>query len=93
MLLILFARFDVKKNTRTLTGASVNLFYSSVGVSSADDLNITVTETRPKVFDTIVIGKPGEYCFTFTDNGTMGFGGVYNRVMQFFSKSNSRTYN
>ncbi len=76
------ARFDVKKNTRTLTGVSANLLGSSVGVSSADDLNITVTEIRPKVFDITVIGKPGEYCFAFTANGTMGFGGVYDFTIE-----------
>lgn len=71
------ARFDVKKNTRTLTGVSFSLLGSS-----ADDLSVTVKELRPKVYDITVTGKPGEYCFTFTANGTMGFGGVYDFTIE-----------
>lgn len=76
------ARFDVKKNTRTLTGVSFSLLGSSVGVSSADDLSVTVKELRPKVYDITVTGKPGEYCFMFVANGTNGFGGVYDFTIE-----------
>ena len=76
------ARFDVKKNARTLTGVSASLLGSSVGVSAADDLSVTVTETRPKVYDITVSGKPGEYCFMFVANGTNGFGGVYDFTIE-----------
>ena len=76
------ARFDVKKNTRTLTGVTASLLSSSVGVSAADDLSITVKELRPKVYDITVTGKPGEYCFMFMANGTNGFGGVYDFTIE-----------
>lgn len=76
------ARFDVKKNARLLTGVSASLLGSSVGVASADDLDVTVKELRQKVYDITVTGKPGEYCFMFMANGTNGFGGVYDFTIE-----------
>lgn len=76
------AKFDVKKNTRTLTGVTASLLGSSVGVSATDDLNVTVKELRPKVYEIEVTGKPGEYCFMFMANGTNGFGGVYDFTLE-----------
>lgn len=71
------ARFEVKKKKRMLTGVSASILGSSVGVTSADNLQISTTELRPNVYDIKVKGKPGEYCVMFTGNGTGGFGGVY----------------
>lgn len=76
------ARFDVKKNTRLLTGVTASLFGSSVGVSGTNDLNVVVKELRPKVYEIEITGKPGEYCFMFTANGTNGFGGVYDFTLE-----------
>lgn len=76
------ARFDVKKNARLLTGVTASLFGSSVGVASADDLDVTVKELRPKVYDISITGKPGEYCFMFVANGTNGFAGVYDFTIE-----------
>lgn len=76
------ARFDVKKNTRLLTGVTASLFGSSVGVSGADDINVVVKELQPKVYEIEITGKPGEYCFMFTANGTNGFGGVYDFTLE-----------
>lgn len=71
------ARFEVKKDYRFLTGVSTSILGSSMGVSSADDLQITTTEIRPGVYDIIVKGQPGEYCFMLMAYGAGGFGGVY----------------
>ena len=71
------ARFDVKKNVRLLTGSSASILGSSVGVSATDDLEITVNEVRPQVYDIIAEGKPGEYCIIYTGDGAGGFGGVF----------------
>ena len=71
------ARFDVKKGKRLLTGVSTNIVGSTVGVQSADDMQIETKELRPNVYEIIVSGKPGEYCIMFTGNGTGGFGGVF----------------
>lgn len=76
------ARFDVKKNTRLLTGVTASLFGSSVGVSGTDDLNVVIKELRPKVYEIEITGRPGEYCFMFTANGTKGFGGVYDFTLE-----------
>ena len=71
------ARFEVKKGKRYLTGISASITGSSVGVSSADDLQIDIKEVRAGVYDMKVSGKPGEYCLMFTANGAGGFGGVF----------------
>jgi len=76
------ARFDVKKNTRLLTGVTASLLGASVGVASADNLDVAVKELRPKVYEITVTGKPGEYCFMFVANGTNGFGGVYDFTIE-----------
>ena len=76
------ARFDVKKNARLLTGVTASLLGSSVGVVSADNLDVTVKELRPKMYELKVTGKPGEYCFMFMANGTNGFGGVYDFTIE-----------
>ena len=72
------ARFDVKKGKRMLTGvtASITTGYS-VGVESAEDIQIETTELRNGVYDITIKGKPGEYCLMFTANGAGGFGGVF----------------
>lgn len=71
------ARFEKKKNSRLLTGASSSLLGSSVGVASADDLTIKTKEIRSGVYDVEVSGEPGEYCIIFVGNGANGFGGVF----------------
>ena len=71
------ARFDVKKKARMLTGVSASILGSSHGVSASDDIEMTVTEVRPQVYDVTAKGKPGEYCIIYTGEGTAGFGGVF----------------
>ena len=71
------ARFEVKKGKRYLTGISASIAGSSVGVSSADDLQIDIKEVRAGVYNIKVSGKPGEYCLMLTVNGAGGFGGVF----------------
>lgn len=71
------ARFDVKKGKRFLTGVTASITGSSVGVASAEDIQIETKELRSGVYDVTIKGKPGEYCLMFTANGTGGFGGVF----------------
>ncbi|MGN1376121.1 MAG: hypothetical protein ACI4V5_06160 [Prevotella sp.] len=71
------AKFEVKKGKRYLTGIAVSIIGSSVGVSTADDIQININEVRASVYDISVSGKPGEYCLMFNANGVSGFGGVF----------------
>jgi hypothetical protein len=71
------ARFDIKKGKRLLTGVTASITGSSVGVASAEDIQIETKELRSGVYDVTIKGKPGEYCLMFTANGTGGFGGVF----------------
>lgn len=73
------AKFEVKKNKRLLTGVTVSILGSSVGVSGEEGLIINNKEISPGVYDFTVQGRPGEYCVIFTPNGT----GVYNGVFDF----------
>ena len=71
------AQFDVKKGKRLLTGVTASITGSSVGVASAENIQIETKELRSGVYDITIKGKPGEYCLMFTANGTGGFGGVF----------------
>ena len=76
------ARFEVKKKVRRLTGISVSILGSTVGVESDDSLSVEVTELRKNVYVVDVTGSPGEYCFMFSANGSGGFGGVYDFTIE-----------
>lgn len=71
------AKFDVKKGKRLLTGVSMSITGSSIGVASAEDLEIETNQVRSGVYNITVKGIPGEYCLMFTANGTGGFSGVF----------------
>ena len=71
------ARFEVKKGKRYLTSVSVSIAGASAGVSSAEYMQININELRAGVYDVTISGKPGEYCLMFTENGTGGYGGVF----------------
>lgn len=71
------ARFQVKKGKRLLTGVSVSLLGSRVGVPSSDEVQVETKEIREGVFEIIIKGEPGEYCLMNNSNGTGGFGGVF----------------
>ncbi len=71
------ARFDVKKQTRLLTTASVSIIGGSAGAKSAEGVIIEVIELRPGVYDVTVTGAPGEYCIMHNFKGSGGYGGVF----------------
>ena len=71
------AKFQVKKNTRLLTGVSASILGSQVGVSSADDVEIVTKELGDGIYDISVKAAPGEYCFMCTTNAMGALGGVF----------------
>ncbi len=81
------AQFEVKKNTRLLTGVSTSILGSQVGVSTSDNINVEYNEIRDGVYEVAVSGKPGEYCIMFAANGTGGFGGVFDFTIKYLLMS------
>ena len=76
------AKFEVKKNKRLLTGVTVSILGSSVGVSGEEGLIINNKEISPGVYDFTVQGRPGEYCVIFTSNGTGAYNGVFDFTIE-----------
>lgn len=74
--------FQVKKDSRLLTGVTAKPFSSQVGASESKKVAATVTKLRDGVYDISVSGKAGEYCIMFAGAGASGFGGVFDFTLK-----------
>ena len=74
-------KFEVKKDRRELTTASVNLWGGAdVGIKESSELEFDVTMSADGIYHaTITKAIHGEYCFVFTDHGV----GAYSSVFDF----------
>lgn len=72
--------FQVKKDSRLLTGVTAKPFSSQIGASESKKVAATVTKLRDGVYDISVSGKAGEYCIMFA--GASGFGGVFDFTLK-----------
>lgn len=74
--------FQVKKDSRLLTGVTAKPFSSQIGASESKKVAATVTKLRDGVYDISVSGKAGEYCIMFAGAGASGFGGVFDFTLK-----------
>ena len=76
-------KFDVKKENRYLTTASVSIVGSSkIGVSAAEDVNVEYRRLRDNVYEITVTGPAGEYCIMPLLIGTAGYAGVFDFALE-----------
>ena len=75
-------KFDVKKENRYLTTASVSIVGSKIGVSSAEDVNVEYRQLRDNVYEITVTGPAGEYCIMPVLHGTSGYAGVFDFALE-----------
>lgn len=77
------AKMEVKKKNRLLVGASVGVLTGTTfGIDEDENLQVEIKPVQEGVYDIIVKGDPGEYCFVFSAYGT----GVYNSIFDFTIK-------
>ena len=75
-------KFEVKKENRYLTTASVSIVGSKIGVSVAKDVNVEYRQLRDNVYEITVTGPAGEYCIMPVLNGTAGYAGVFDFALE-----------
>ena len=75
-------KFDVKKENRYLTTASVSIVGSKIGVSAAEDVNVEYRRLRDNVYEITVTGPAGEYCIMPLLIGTAGYAGVFDFALE-----------
>lgn len=76
-------KFEVKKENRYLTTASVSIIGSSkIGVSTAEDVNVEYRQLRDNVYEITVTGPAGEYCIMPSLIGTAGYAGVFDFALE-----------
>ena len=75
-------KFDVKKENRYLTTASVSIVGSKIGVSTAKGVNVEYRQLRDNVYEITVTGSAGEYCIMPVLNGTSGYAGVFDFALE-----------
>ena len=75
-------KFEVKKENRYLTTASVSIVGSKIGVSSAKDVSVEYRQLRDNVYEITITGPAGEYCIMPVLNGTAGYAGVFDFALE-----------
>ncbi len=75
-------RFDVKKDTRRLTTATVSVVGFKTGAEAAKDITVTTTKIRENVYEITVTGPAGEYCIMPVLQGTAGYAGVFDFTLK-----------
>lgn len=75
-------KFEVKKENRYLTTASVSIVGSKIGVSAAEDVNVEYRQLRDNVYEITVTGPAGEYCIMPLLIGTAGYAGVFDFALE-----------
>lgn len=75
-------KFEVKKENRYLTTASVSIVGSKIGVSAAKDVSVEYRQLRDNVYEITVTGPAGEYCIMPVLNGTAGYAGVFDFALE-----------
>lgn len=75
-------KFDVKKENRYLTTASVSIVGSKIGVSVVKDVNVEYRQLRDNVYEITVTGPAGEYCIMPLLIGTAGYAGVFDFALE-----------
>ena len=75
-------KFEVKKENRYLTTASVSIVGSKIGVSTAKGVNVEYRQLRDNVYEITVTGSAGEYCIMPVLNGTSGYAGVFDFALE-----------
>ena len=75
-------KFEVKKENRYLTTASVSIVGSKIGVSTAKDVNVEYRQLRDNVYEITVTGPAGEYCIMPVLHGTSGYAGVFDFALE-----------
>ena len=74
-------KFEVKKENRYLTTASVSIVGSKIGVSAAD-VNVEYRQLRDNVYEITATGPAGEYCIMPVLHGTSGYAGVFDFALE-----------
>lgn len=75
-------KFEVKKENRYLTTASVSIVGSKIGVSAAKDVSVEYRQLRDNVYEITITGPAGEYCIMPVLNGTAGYAGVFDFALE-----------
>ena len=75
-------KFEVKKENRYLTTASVSIVGSKIGVSIATDVSVEYRQLRDNVYEITITGPAGEYCIMPVLNGTAGYAGVFDFALE-----------
>ena len=75
-------RFDVKKDSRLLTTATVSVFGGTVGAKAAKDIKVDTRQIRDNVYEVTVSGPAGEYCIAPAINGAAGYAGVFDFTLE-----------
>ena len=75
-------KFEVKKENRYLTTASVSIVGSKIGVSAAKDVSVEYRQLRDNVYEITITGPAGEYCIMPVLNGTSGYVGVFDFALE-----------
>ena len=75
-------KFEVKKENRYLTTASVSIVGSKIGVSAAKNVSVEYRQLRDNVYEITVTGSAGEYCIMPVLNGTSGYAGVFDFALE-----------
>ena len=75
-------KFEVKKENRYLTTASVSIVGSKIGVSAAKDVSVEYRQLRDNVYEITITGPAGEYCIMPVLNGTSGYAGVFDFALE-----------
>lgn len=75
-------KFEVKKENRYLTTASVSIVGSKIGVSAAKNVSVEYRQLRDNVYEITITGPAGEYCIMPVLNGTAGYAGVFDFALE-----------
>lgn len=75
-------KFEVKKENRYLTTASVSIVGSKIGVSAAKEVSVEYRQLRDNVYEITITGPAGEYCIMPVLNGTSGYVGVFDFALE-----------
>lgn len=75
-------KFEVKKEKRYLTTASVSIVGSKIGVTAAKDVSVEYRQLRDNVYEITITGPAGEYCIMPVLYGTAGYAGVFDFALE-----------
>lgn len=75
-------KFEVKKENRYLTTASVSIVGSKIGVTAAKDVSVEYRQLRDNVYEITITGPAGEYCIMPVLYGTAGYAGVFDFALE-----------